>query len=302
MKYHPLRLKDKILFDRFLNLKRYELSTYAFANIFIWRGLFKIFWVIIEDNLCIFFKDKIGTFLYLPPLGKRQSKELIEKSFAIMDRFNRNKDISRIENVEEPDLDFYRSLGYECVFKGCDYICRNHKLISLRGNAFKSKRAAFNYFIKHYQFDYQPYSLKNKNECICLYNAWMRNRKIKSTDPVYIKMLEDSFISQKEALDNFKKLNLVARVVKINNRIKGYTFGFLLNPDTFCILYEIADLSIKGLAQFIFRRFIEELKDYPYINIMDDSGLENLRRVKLSYRPVKFIPSYIVKQPFTKLA
>jgi len=63
----------------------------------------------------------------------------------------------------------------------------------------------------------------------------------------------------------------------------AFTFGFKLNKDTFCILYEITDLSIKGLSQFIFRQFCSELKNHRYINIMDDSGLVNLKRVKLSY-------------------
>jgi hypothetical protein len=59
-------------------------------------------------------------------------------------------------------------------------------------------------------------------------------------------------------------------------------------------MYEIADSSVKGLAQFIFREFCSGLKDYTYINIMDDSGLENIQKTKLSYRPVKIIPAYIV--------
>jgi hypothetical protein len=60
-----------------------------------------------------------------------------------------------------------------------------------------------------------------------------------------------------------------------------------INKDTFCILYEITDLSVKGLAQFIFKEFATELTGYKYINIMDDSGLENLKKVKLSYQPEK---------------
>lgn len=296
MKYRSLKLKDKILFEKFLNIKRYELSTYAFANIFIWRDLFKIFWVIIEDNLCIFFKDDLGTFLYLPPLGKRKSKNLIKICFDIMDGLNLNRDISRIENVDEQNLDFYRSLGYECIYKGYDYICASNDLLELKGNRFKSKRAAFNYFIKHYQFDYQPYSLKDKKDCLALYRDWMLNRKEKCGDSIYVKMLEDSFISLNAALSNYKKLHLIGRVVKIDKCIKGHTLGFPLNNHTFCVLFEITDLSIKGLSQFIFRKFVEELRDYRYINIMDDSGLENLRRVKLSYQPKKFAAAYIVKR------
>ena len=81
--------------------------------------------------------------------------------------------------------------------------------------------------------------------------------------------------------------------MRVEKQIKGFTFGYKLNNDTFCILYEITDLSIKGLAQFIFRRFSAELKDYSYINIMDDSGLDNLRKVKLSYKPKRLVSAYI---------
>jgi hypothetical protein len=296
MKYNPLRLKDKIIFDRFLNLKRRQLSTYAFTNIFIWRNLFKIFWVIIEDNLCVFFQDKIGTFLYLPPLGKKKSKSLIAGCFKIMDGFNLSRDISRIENVAEEDLEFYRSLGYACAYKSSDYVYRSDRLFQLKGNSFKSKRAGFNYFIKHYPFQYEPYSLVDKSGCMALYKDWMRNRQAKPRDFIYRKMLEDSFLVQKEALANYQRLNLLGRIVMVNQRIRGYTLGFRLNQDTFCILFEITDLNLKGISQFIFRKFCAELKDYQYINIMDDSGLENLRRAKLSYRPLKLIPAYIVKR------
>ncbi|MCM8780616.1 MAG: hypothetical protein NC908_01655 [Candidatus Omnitrophica bacterium] len=80
--------------------------------------------------------------------------------------------------------------------------------------------------------------------------------------------------------------------------IKAFTFGFGLSPDTFCILYEITDLSIKGLAQFIFRQFVCELKKYRYINIMDDSGLDNLKQVKFSYHPRRLIPAYIATKSY----
>ena len=91
---------------------------------------------------------------------------------------------------------------------------------------------------------------------------------------------------------NHQALGLVGRVVFIDSCLKGYTFGYPLNSEIFCILFEVTDLSIKGLAQFLFRSFCQEGTAYRWINAMDDSGLENLKRVKLSYRPVKQLASY----------
>ena len=294
MKLNRLTLKDQVLLTKFLGLARQELSVCAFENIYIWRGLFDIRWAVIEDNLCLFFQDNIGCFLYLPPLGERVSGAAVEESFRIMDKFNRNPDVSRLENAQEKELPFYQRLGYECRTKPGDYLCLRQDLAGLKGDKFKSQRASCNYFSKRYQSSYRPYSSSDKKECLRLYDEWMCRRKSRNTDRVYQGMLEDSRICLKILLENYRDLKAQARVVRIDNQIKGFSAGFKLNQDTYCILYEFTDLSIKGLSQFVFRSFCRELSEYKYINIMDDSGLENLKKVKLSYRPIKMIPAYIV--------
>jgi uncharacterized cysteine cluster protein YcgN (CxxCxxCC family) len=105
-----LQLEDNPLFDKFLKFKKHTLSAYSFANIFIWSELFDIFYKVIQDNLCIFFRDKIGMFMYFAPSGEDVNASVVEEVFEIMNSVNENKDISRIENVEESDINFYKSL------------------------------------------------------------------------------------------------------------------------------------------------------------------------------------------------
>jgi hypothetical protein len=294
MRPNKLSVKDKALFAKYLALDYHELSPYAFENILLWRGLFEIEWLEIEGSLCVFFKDRFGCFLYLPPLAKKINPGILREVFRILNKFNKNKEVSRIENVEAKDLSFYKDIGYVCRIKSYDYLCKREDLVNLQGAKFKSKRAGFNYFIKHYKFEYKAFSLKNKSECLELSDTWVEERKSQNKDPIYQGMLEDSRVCLKNALDAYPDLGLMGRVVRLEGKIKAFAFGFKLNVDTFCILYEVTDLTIKGLAQFIFRKFCSELKDYKYINIMDDSGLENLKKVKLSYRPARLIPAYIV--------
>ena len=45
------------------------------------------------------------------------------------------------------------------------------------------------------------------------------------------------------------------------------------------------------------QRAQSQLEDFKYINIMDDSGLEGLKKVKLSYRPAKLASAYIATRP-----
>ncbi|MCX5701035.1 MAG: phosphatidylglycerol lysyltransferase domain-containing protein [Candidatus Omnitrophica bacterium] len=299
MRLNKLSSKDKKLFDKYLGLERHELSVYAFANIYIWRKFFDIRWGLIKNRLCIFFKDNIGSFLYLPALGKSNSPYVINEVFDILDKENANSEFPHIENIEEKDLAFYRDLGFDCKLKSYDYVCRRADLAKLTGGKFKSKRASCNYFTKNYNYSYRKLKADDRGDCLKLYDCWMKQRKSGKEDSIYQGMLEDSRVSLIEAFDNYSGLAFQGQVVEIENKIKGFTFGFKLNPQTFCILYEITDLSVKGLAQFIFRVFAEALQDYKYINVMDDSGLENLKKVKMSYHPKELIPAYIVRKKRT---
>jgi hypothetical protein len=293
-----IKLQDKSLFNTFLRLRRRpnELSVFAFENIYIWKTLYDIRWQVFDGCLCIFFRDRSGCFLYLPPLGREITRRAVAKGFEIMDTCNLNKEISRIENIQEPDVDLFRDLGYRCDYKSSDYICRRIDLAGLKGDKFKSKRAACNYFVKHYHYRYLAFSLKDKAGCLQLFRIWQGQRICGCRDKIYCGMIQDSLTCLKILFAGYKKLGITGRAVKIGNEIKAFSFGYKLNTDTFCILYEITDLSIKGLAQFIFRKFCSELKEFRYVNIMDDSGLKNLKRVKLSYRPVKLVSAYIAKR------
>ena len=291
-----LRLSDRDIFEEFFALNEYCLSTYHFCNIFIWKSLFRIFYTILNGCLCLFFKDKTGCFMYLPPLSVRSDSSVIEECFRIMDGFNNDREISRIENVEAKQLEFYQKLGYGCFAKSGDYLYRIRDIVYLKGNKFKSKRASYNYFIKHYDFGFRPFLKQDTDDCLALYQQWAGQRKNKFSDLLYQAMLGDSLLCQKMAMKHFPQLGLIGYVAKVKDRIAGYTLGFPINSKTFCILFEIYDLSYRGIPQFIFSQFCQQLSDYQYINVMDDSGLENLRREKLSYHPVRVVPNYIIKR------
>ncbi|MCK9572096.1 MAG: DUF2156 domain-containing protein [Candidatus Omnitrophica bacterium] len=293
MRLHKLSLADRSLFRRFLSACRHELCVFSFENIYIWQPLFDIRWQIIQGRLCVFFKDKIGIFLYLPPLGEPISLELSKSVFALMDKFNTNREVSRIENIEENQKQSYQESGLLVRDKYADYLCSRNELAGLTGNKFKSQRASYNYFIKHYNFSCVEFSVKHIPGCRKLFKLWADQRSNHSQDPVYLGLLQDSALVLEKIFSDYKKLDYQGLVVKCDEKITGFTFGYKLNKDTFCIVYEITDLSFKGLAQFIFRAFCQQLPDFKFINIMDDSGLENLKKTKLAYHPVKMVKGYI---------
>ncbi|MBI3008340.1 MAG: DUF2156 domain-containing protein, partial [Candidatus Omnitrophica bacterium] len=289
----PLKSEDRELVREYISLKEHYLSGYSFESIFIWKDFFNLFYKIIDNNMCIFAEHDGNCFMPVPPLGEDYSREACLESFDIMRRLNKVEAVTRIENIEEESLCYFRSLGFTSYLKDAEYVCLQKDLSELSGNRFGSKRSACNYFAKHYSYVYLPFEPQMQDACLNLYKEWGNERSIKYKDTFFNALLEDSYHAHKAAMTD--GLGITGRVVLVDGILKAYTFGYRLNNDVFCILFEVADLKIKGLAQFIFREFSRELSSFRYINIMDASGLDNLKKVKLSYHPCKTIPAYIIK-------
>lgn len=291
MVFNSFKISDKLLFNHYLDQDSHVLSCYSFENIFIWRSLFDIRWVIIDDALCLFFKDRAGMFMPLPPLGK-QSKKVFSTCFSVMEACNHNKDMSRIENVEAGGLSALKVLGYRFYEKGREYVVAQKDIASYKGGRFKHKRSLTNFFKKNTRYEVRDYAPDFKEEVLALYRRWMEERKSKNKDLIYCAMLEDSFKALGELLAHYEKLNARSKVVFCDHALAAFTSGVPISDSIFCINFEIADLSYKGLAAFVFSAFAESLEKYAWINIMDDSGIENIRKTKLMFKPAKTLSSY----------
>ena len=298
MQLQPLTLNDKPIFDAHAHRTYQCLSHYAFAPLYVWQKHFQFYWTQLSDYLCIFAKQGDDYFMPILPLPSepknRSYLDIINAAYQFMLDTNRNRHIARIENVSQELLDYFERNGFRAILKETEYLYETEALADLRGDRYKRQRHAYNGFVAKYPLvKLRPYTSADQDECIALYDKWHRMRATKSDDPIYHAMLHDSQSAHRIGISHADALGLVGRVVYINGEIRGYTFGYPLNARTFCVLFEITDLNTKGLAQFIYREFCKELKDtYRWLNAMDDSGLENLKRVKNAYHPIQLIPSY----------
>ena len=109
-------------------------------------------------------------------------------------------------------------------------------------------------------------------------------------------MLQENRRVHARLLKYWKNLDLIVRVVKVEGRVIGYTFGFVLDENTFCIYAEIADRAYQGSAAYMFRCFCsdQELKGFNRINTMDDFAMPKVAMAKQAYHPSELISSYAV--------
>ena len=298
MQLQSLTLNDTPIFEAHAHRNCTRLSHYAFAPLYVWREHFQFYWTLLADYFCVFAKQGDDYFMPILPMPIEMENpkylNVVNKVHHFMLDTSRNPHIVRIENVPQEMIAFFEKNGFRATLKETEYLYETEALVELRGDRYKQQRHAYNSFVAKYpSAKLRPYTAADRDACLSLYDRWRERRSEKSDDPIYNAMLNDSGSAHRIGVSHADALGLLGRVVRIDGEIRGYTFGYPLGAGTFCVLFEITDLGTKGLAQFIYREFCRELKDtYKWINAMDDSGLENLKRVKRSYHPYQLLPSY----------
>ena len=284
------------LVERYLQQAPAFLSSLSFVSICVWQDFFQFQFEEIDGNLCIFATDAAGTFLYVPPLGKKMSQLAIDQCFERMKNINRGSAVTRIENVSEEHLVHFSSAQHKVYQRGYETLYYRKDLLQFSGDAYKSKRNAYNHFIKNFSAQYCSYESSMLDECCELYETWARDKRLTLCKDIDFMMLEDNKTVHRWALKLFAQLGLVGRVIQVDGRIVAYTFGYFISPEIFCDFLEVADRKYKGLATYVFKQFCADpvLQAVKFINVMDDFAMETVNWTKMSFRPALLLPIYSV--------
>jgi hypothetical protein len=80
----------------------------------------------------------------------------------------------------------------------------------------------------------------------------------------------------------------------IDGKIQAISIGGKINKNTVTVHVEKANTEYRGLYQLINNEFCKHLpEDITLVNREEDMGILNLRKAKLSYKPVWLEESHI---------
>jgi len=315
LKHFDLNAKE--IMDKYLELINVEVSDYTFAGNYIWLSTATGFYAIVNDTFCLFILNSGELTMLLPPIGKKENTyDAMIQCFDIMNTHNSNRNYSKIEYVHEELLEGFvdyleeGTLVYEMLKdfiiekKLVDYIYKVDDLIDLKGDSYKSKRNEINKFKKIYpEHRIEVLDInKHGKEVLALFNKWVKDRTTympKEEVEVFLDGIYFERFAIKRLVNDYNNLDIIGLVIYIDEEVKGFTVGERINETTASVIIEKTDFEILGCAQFIFREFTKILKDkfnVEYINVGDDMGFENLKKVKMSYRPNKLVPKYTIYQ------
>lgn len=303
-----IELSDRAVFEAHLDALARPLSDYTFSQIYTWRNSLRLMWKIVRGHLCVFANGAGDLTLLLPPIGDTAGDAAMSESFELMDQYNAElatpqNPRSRVEYVSDELLARFDSSRLHVEPMGGDYVYDTRLMIDLPGGALASKRQAKSRFLRNYQSRIETYdAARHLQGCLELLQQWKTHQDVQhigDSGAVAIKRQKEA-IATELALHNATELGLKGMVVRVaqddGERIAGFTFGEYLGRDQSSIVIEKTNLSVKGLAQYIFSEFCRNCwSDRPLVNAGDDWGLESLAWTKSSYRPVKLLKKYVVR-------
>ena len=272
-----------------------SLAAYSPVYHYMWNGLLAYWWMELQGTFCLFAQSADGWFMPLPPIGAGPIDAPLSDAMGLLRRWNGDSPVSRVENVPSQLVPELERLGYRLTPKEPDYLYRATDLAALAGDRYKSQRALCNRFEREQSFEMSSYQVGDRQDCRALLRDWSRQKQAEGIEAFGAMLLADAAPAHEVIWSQATALRVTGRVVRTHGRICAYTFGYWLTSTTFCVLLEVTDRTLPGLAQYLFRETCRTAvaEGAEYMNAMDDAGLPGLRASKQAYHPAMLIPNFV---------
>lgn len=301
---NEISIDNREILDKYLNGYEYKTSGLSFSAQYMWRDINKFSWDMIGEYMCISgishleLEDGIELPFMFPPLtatGEYDKDALRETIYNAKAHFEKKGQPFSLRLVPFHIMEIIKEAVPEMQFlddrPNYDYIYLTQELIDLKGKSFHSKKNHLNYFKKTYEYEYVELTSDMADEAMSFISDFNRRKEVPAHEMEMLKMeeraMEDVFV-------NLEKVGYSAGAILIDGKIEAIAIGGKLGRKTITEHVEKANIEYRGLYQAINNEFCRNVAaEAKYINREEDMGIPNLRKAKLSYKPVKLLEKYI---------
>ncbi|HVM31802.1 MAG TPA: phosphatidylglycerol lysyltransferase domain-containing protein [bacterium] len=277
--------------EKFQSLYPSPFLTASLPSFLMWQDEFLYAETSLGKNL--FILALYGKYVYLPTPPRPFTKQSLGEAFAYMKAVNGpGKGVSRVEGLSEAQAQEAQGWGYPARRTLEEYLYDQSKLAALAGDPYRAKRAEVNHLVKHQALVFRPYRRTDLASCGELFELWKTQRLPALKGGIGEKMLLASQKAHLRALTQGEAWGLKAWVVLLGGRLAAYTAGTPLDPSTFGVCLEVADLTVKGLSAYIFQNLCRQMESYAFINTGDAEGLPRLAESKDHWHPIRKLPVF----------
>ena len=299
-----ITIDNREILEEYLNGYEYKTSGLSFSAQYMWRDINMFSWDIIGDYMCISgishleLEDGIILPFMFPPLtrtGEYDKDSLRETIFRAKEHFEKKGQPFSLRLVPFHLMEIIKEACPEMVFRddrpNYDYIYLTQDLIDLRGRAYHSKKNHLNYFLRTYDYEYIEMTSDMADDAMKFIAEFNARKEVPEHEMEMLRMEEQAM---EDVFRNLEKVGYSAGAILIDGKIEAIAIGGQLGRNTITEHVEKANVNYRGLYQAINNEFCRNVASKAkYINREEDMGIPNLRKAKLSYKPVKLLKKYI---------
>ena len=293
LSFKEFSLEDKDIIQSFiLNSDRMNCDL-SFANLYSWNFLYQTKYAIVDEILILRFY--VGEQLaYMMPVGTGDMKKVIKLLMKDAENIGSNLIIAGLTDEDKDEINrlFPNRFEYAIDRDFSDYIYLRSDLASLSGKKYQPKRNHINKFKTLYpNYKYVDLTPELVPECIKLEEIWCRANNCEEQAELSAERTSMNF-----ALNNMEKLGIKGGVLYVDEKIVAFTYGAIINNNTWDVCVEKADTTIPGAYPVINYEYANQIDEkFIYLNREEDLGLEGLRKAKLSYKPTILLNKIIAE-------
>jgi len=299
-----ITIENREILEEYLNGYEYKTSGLSFSAQYMWREINRFSWEIIGDYMCIAgishleLEDGVILPFMFPPLtrtGQYDKDSLRETILAAKAKFEAAGQPFSLRLVPFHLMEIIKEACPEMHFKddrpNYDYIYLTEDLINLKGRTFHSKKNHLNYFKKTYEYEYVELTSDMADDAMRFIAEFNARKDVPAHEMEMLKMEEQAM---DDVFRNLEAVGYSAGAILIDGKIEAIAIGGQLGRNTVTEHVEKANVEFRGLYQAINNEFCKHVASRAkYINREEDMGIPNLRKAKLSYKPVKLLEKYI---------
>lgn len=283
----------------------YKTSGLSFSALYMWRNINQFCWQMIGDYMCVSgishleLEHGIKLPFLFPPLtrtGKYNPEKLRETIYEAKRIFEAKGHPFSIRLLPLNMIDIIKEAcpGEMRYFEdrpNYDYIYKTQDLIDLKGREYHSKKNHLNYFNNNYQYKYTTLTSDMAEEAMVFIDEFNKRKNIPEHEMLLLKMEEEAM---RDVFKNLEKVGYMAGAILIDDKIEALSIGGRLGRNMITVHVEKANTNFRGLYQAINNEFCRHVAfAAKFINREEDMGIPNLRKAKLSYKPVKLLEKHI---------
>ncbi|MBR3787124.1 MAG: DUF2156 domain-containing protein [Firmicutes bacterium] len=301
---NEISIDNREFLEQYLNGYEYKTSGLSFSAQYMWRDINKFSWDMIGEYMCISgishleLEDGIELPFMFPPLtatGEYDKEALRETIYKAKEHFGKKGQPFSLRLVPFHVMEIIKEAVPEMHFiddrPNYDYIYLTQELIDLKGKAFHSKKNHLNYFKKTYEYEYVELTSDMADDAMRFISDFNKRKEVPAHEMEMLKMEEQAM---EDVFKNIEAVGYSAGAILIDGNIEALAIGGKLGKKTITEHVEKANVEFRGLYQAINNEFCRNVAaKAKYINREEDMGIPNLRKAKLSYKPVKLIEKYI---------